>query len=246
MNLIPTPKVTISDAQVVCVLRRAVAIINPVLDVLAETDPLGLKDRTRRTGTAGGGLDKAADALAWILDTADVPGTAAWDDMDTESRIDWWVHRVGAVNTVAVAFPGVFGVLADRLPIQDLLGFANQAIVLCAVAREVGIRDRDEQVRLLAAVLCHRELSPDAVTGVAGTDQHEGISLSPSAVPQAIWRLMGVLDAVGGEVAKRPRPRALFRYVGMLPAVGAVADYLGEYGALSRASKAAQRWIGQH
>jgi hypothetical protein len=42
---------------------------------------------------------------------------------------------VGALDTVLVAFPGVFGVVADRLPIQDVLGFTNQAIVLCAVAR---------------------------------------------------------------------------------------------------------------
>jgi hypothetical protein len=43
---------------------------------------------------------------------------------------------VGAPDTVLVALPGVFGVVADRLPMQDVLGFTNQAIGLCAVARE--------------------------------------------------------------------------------------------------------------
>jgi hypothetical protein len=32
----------------------------------------------------------------------------------------------------------------------------------------------------------------------------------------------------------------------MLPAAGAVADYLGEYGALVRASKEGRQWIVQH
>jgi hypothetical protein len=31
----------------------------------------------------------------------------------------------------------------------------------------------------------------------------------------------------------------------MLPAVGAIADYLGEYGALVRAAKAGREWIGR-
>jgi hypothetical protein len=38
------------------------------------------------------------------------------------------VKRVGAVDTIAVAFPGAFGVVADRLPV--------------AVAREFGVTDR--------------------------------------------------------------------------------------------------------
>ena len=58
-----------------------------------------------------------------------------------------------------------------------------------------------------------------------------------------MWRLPGVLDAVGDELAKRPQPRAPFRYLGMLPAVGAVASYFGECGALARAAKQGRRWI---
>ena len=30
---------------------------------------------------------------------ADLPGTVAWDDMDTDARIRWWVWRIGALNT---------------------------------------------------------------------------------------------------------------------------------------------------
>jgi hypothetical protein len=61
-----------------------------------------------------------------------------------------------------------------------------------------------------------------------------------------LWRLAGLLNAVGDEVAKRPHPRAPFEYLGMLPAVGAIAGYFGELGALSRAAKKARTWIGEN
>ena len=62
---------------------------------------------------------------------------------------------------------------------------------------------------------------------------------------RALWHVAGVMRAIGDELVKRPRPRRLFRYLGMLPAVGAIADYLGEYGALIRAASAGREWIGR-
>ena len=118
-------------------LNRAVRLINPVVDVLSRADPLGLKGRSHHLfGDDDGSVDKVFDALAWVINTADLPGTEAWENMDLDGRANWWVRRAGAPDTVLVALPGVFGVVADRLPIQDVLGFTNQAIVLCAVARE--------------------------------------------------------------------------------------------------------------
>ena len=61
-----------------------------------------------------------------------------------------------------------------------------------------------------------------------------------------MWQLAGLMRAIGAELVKRPRPRCVYRYLGMLPAAGALADYLGEYGALVRASKEGRRWIAQH
>ena len=246
VNLLPTPEVAISDADVAEALGRAVRIINPLITVLWGTDPLGLKRRSAEDGEDGP-LSKAADAVSWALNAADVPGTLAWDERDIDARVDWWVHRVGALNTVAVAFPGFFGVLARRLPIQDILGFTNQAIVLCAVARELGVTDRRQQVRLLAAVLCDRELGPDA-----GADADDGdgpareIPRTPTGIAKALWELVGLFSAVVAELGKRPHPRALFRYLGMLPAVGAVVAYVGEWGALARAAKEGRRWLAQH
>lgn len=246
------PTASIDDAEVACALSRAVRIINPVVDLLSRADPFGLKGRSHHLGDADGSVDKALDALAWVLNTADVPGTQAWKDMTLDDRVNWWVRRVGAVDTVLVAFPGVFGVIADRLPIQDALGFANQAIVLCAVARECGVDDYGQQVRLLAAVMCGRELPVDKAAAAAAAAADVEPAPQPDSSPmdgtplaflKPLWRVAGQLRAIGDELVKRPRPRRLFRYLGMLPAVGAVADYFGEYGALVRAAKAGRKWI---
>lgn len=243
MNLLP--ETTLDDAHVACVLNRAVAVINPALDLLWGTDPIGLKRRTHGKDSGDGALGNTLDAAAWVLNTLDVPGTEAWEKASLDDRIDWWVHRVGAVDNVLVAFPGVLGVVADRLPVQDLLGFANQAIVLCAVAREMGVTDRRHQVALLGAVMCDRDLSDDVDdvddgdAAPADGDTEDG----SASLPSTLWRLAGVLRAIGDELNRRPRPRAVFRYLGVLPGVGAVADYLGEYGALVRAAKEGRRWI---
>jgi hypothetical protein len=239
MNLLPTA--TLGDADVACVLNRAVGLINPSLDLLWGTDPIGLKRRTRGSDDESV-LGTALDAAAWTLNTLDVPGTRAWDEASLDDRIDWWVHRVGAVDNVLVAFPGVLGAVADRLPVQDVLGFANQAIVLCAVAREMGVTDRRRQVALLGAVMCDRDLTDDSPDGDTEDAVRERDRL-PRDAPRMLWRVAGVLRAIGAELERRPRPRAVFRYLGVLPGLGAVADYLGEYGALVRAAKQGRRWL---
>ena len=239
----------ITDKNVASALGRAVWVINPVLDVLSRVDPLGLKDRTKDDHQSSDSVvDRALDALAWVLNTADVPGTKAWDEMDLDHRARWWVRRVGALNNLVVAYPGVFGALVQRLPLQDALGFGNQAIVLVAVAREHGVLDQDEQVRMLADVLTHRTIPGKLAGSAADAAQQEGAeddkhSWTPFALAKALWRIARILRAIDSELDRRPQPAKLFRYVGMLPVVGVVADYFGEFGALSRAAKAGRTWI---
>lgn len=227
-DLLPTPDVHITDAGVEAALTGAVRIINPLLDVLWETDPLGLK--------------RSDDGIGWVLNAADVPGTKSWAEMDTDARIHWWVWRVGALNTVAVAFPGLLGLLGRRLPIQDLIGFVSQATVLCAVARELGTTEQRTQVRMLAWVLCDRDLSV-VVYDAASQRRLAVIPNSPSGVAKALWNLVGLFDAIGDELAKRPQSRAPLRYLSLVPGVGAIAAYFGECGALARAAKDGRRWV---
>ena len=208
------PKVELSDNDVADALGRAAALSGLILDVLAEFDPLGVRQH---------------------LEFLEVPGTEAWEAKSRSERVSWWIWRVGLLDTVAVAWPGALGALASRLPIQDLLGFAGQTLILCAVAREYELTDRKDQVRMLASVLCGREI-PDPP--LPDTDEPW-----PDNLVQKLWHLAGILNSVGDELGKRPHPRQIFRYIGMLPVVGAVAAYLGEYGALHRAAKAGENWI---
>ncbi|MCG7606840.1 MULTISPECIES: hypothetical protein [Mycobacterium] len=236
MGISLLPFTRLSDADVAGALDHAVAVINPVIDVFTRFDPLGLRRRTHREDPGKGPVGKSLDVAAALLNFAELPGTKAWAEMDQHGHVKWWVHRAGAVTTIFVAFPGAFGVIADRLGVQDVLGFTNQALVLCAVAREDGV-DYDDQVQLLGAVLCDRQLSAASADDIAAA--------SPS-LPAKLWEFAGTLRAVGDELTKRPRPQKLYRYLGMLPGVGAVADYFGEFSALVHAADEGAAWISEH
>ncbi|WP_206486796.1 hypothetical protein [Rhodococcus sp. KRD162] len=233
------------DRRVAAVLSSAVAIIDPVLDLLAERDPIGLKGRTfRESSDEDSTLDNVIDFLAKAFDTTDFPGTAGWEKLDSDARSQWWVNRIGALNTVAVAFPGVFGILVNRLPLQDLLGFANQAMVLVAVARESGVTDRETHVALLGSVLCKRDLT--SISDTAPEKKEQSPTSGPFALLRGMWRIANVLRDVAGELEKRPHPRGFYRVIGAIPLIGGVAGYLGERGALSRAAKQGRKWLAAH
>ncbi|QZH63053.1 hypothetical protein K1X22_10155 [Mycolicibacterium farcinogenes] len=232
INLLPFTR--LSDADVAGALDHAVAVINPALDVFTRFDPLGLRRRTHREEPGQGAVGKSLDVAAALLNFAELPGTKAWAEMDQQGHVKWWVHRAGAVTTIPVAFPGAFGVIANRLPLQDILGFSNQAIVLCAVAREDGVTDRDEQVRMLSAILCDRRLAHSPAGGPESP---------PQSLPEKLWSFAGSVRATGEEIAKRPHPQKVYRYLGMLPGVGAVAAYFGEVSALRDAASECESWI---
>ena len=222
--------------------------INPVLD-LAYSDPLGIKRRTfEPTDPERNAAAMVLDAAAWVLDVVKFPGTAAWSVMTDEQRSKWWTTRLGALNTVAVAFPGIFGVLLNRLPIQDLLAFANQAVVLVAVAREHGVTERDQQVDLLASVLCRRETkSRELLTGRGlrrEISRRRRRDLAPVRAHRNVVAHVQDFSCHHGRVAQAAvsgqNPYEIF---GKIPVVGVVADYLGERGALVRAAALGEKWI---
>lgn len=245
MDLLPNAE--LSDNDVAETLARVIAVVDPLLDLLAKADPIGLRERTRHLGDGSGPVNRTLDSAAWVLNAADAPGTASWDGMNLDDRVHWWTRRIGALNTVLVAAPGVFGALLKRLPMRDLLGFANQSIVLCAVAREYGVTDEPTRVRLLADVLCRRTLPQQVAVALDPEPEPEPeptpSKWRPAAVAQTLWHIVGILRAAGTEVAKRPQPRRFFRWLGMLPVIGAIATYFGELGALSRTVRAGRGWL---
>lgn len=237
----------IDNDVVVAVLSRAVWVINPVLDILTAVDPLGLKGRTWVPRHDRTGLDvtgRALDAMAWVLNTAAVPGTSAWAGMDVPARARWWVCPFGALSTVLVAYPGVFGVLVKWLPVQATLGYSNQAIVLVAVARENGLTDQEDHVRMLAHVLNKRVVNQRMpVTELPDHPIDDHRTWAPLRIGKGVWRLTQMVRGLGDELGKRPQPTKVYRYLGMVPVVGAVAGYVGEYKALGRAAATGQRWV---
>jgi hypothetical protein len=243
----------IPDRAIVAVLRPFVRATRPVLDGLRESDPFGLRSRaaSHEDGPAEerGLRDKVLDALAAV----EVPGTAAWAAMDVPARTHWWVRRVGRFTTLIAAVPGLGGALANRLPVSKAVGAAGQGLLLVAIAGEHGVRDEDELVNLLGAVLFRRELAVSAATGPenaaadARAAELTGDLATPSTTPtlgrvaRAVWRLGRALFAVEDELDKRPHGNFLHEGLGMLPVVGAVGKYLGEWSGLKKAARETEK-----
>lgn len=226
----------ITDEHVVRALRPFVRAARPVLAAMR---------------TPGG-----LEGLAALR----VPGSAAWTGMDLPERTDWWINRVGRLTALVTAIPGLGGVLADRLPVQDALGAAAQGLLLCAIAGEHGVDDVGDRVRLIAWVLFDREIDPALARGVwiagrpgdteeaetakltgedFGEDGKTDRRITVKACAGALWRMGRALLAIGDELEKRPRGRFYQRAFGMLPVVGMAGDYLAERSALKRVARRA-------
>jgi hypothetical protein len=240
----------IPDRAIVAVLRPFVRATRPVLDGLRESDPFGLRSRVpaaddpdRRLG------EKILDALAAV----EVPGTAAWASMDVPARSRWWVRRLGRFTTLLAAVPGLGGALAQRLPVAPVVGAAGQGMLLVAIAGEHGVRDEDELVEMLAAVMFRRRITVKAATTAddAAADARAAELTGDLAEPRptfarvgrAVWRLGRALLSVEDELDKRPHGNVLHEGLGMLPVVGALGKYLGEWSGLKKAAREAEKWL---
>lgn len=262
----------LGDTELVDILYRATGLIGPVLDALEHDDPFTGSERLRSDddGDDSAGTDAdpsfsdkaiaaAADSLSWVTNKASAPGSEKWQELSVDERSDWWVSRVGALTSVLVAYPGVFGAASDRLPIQDVLGFTQQAFVLCAIARVHGVTDRSRQTDLLASVLCGRTVdtaalrtsasekaaSEKAAADLADSPAPASRSWSARDVVARVWTTAKLLRAVVGEAKRRPAPGRLSKMLSAVPVVGAAADYVGERSALKRAAKAATVWLSK-
>ncbi|WP_328453109.1 hypothetical protein [Amycolatopsis sp. NBC_00438] len=250
---------TISDAQLVAVLRPFVRACAPTLDALRESDPLRLKARDGHEPAGRGFGRSVVRALASVR----APGTAAWEAMDTPRRVRWWTGRFGRLTALLTAVPGLGGVLADRLPVQDLLGAGSQGLVLCAIAGECGVTDTGARVRLLAAVLFDRVVEPDLASGrgvgqdQAGEDaeverlaghRHRvtGAVSVLTTLGGGLWRLARSLRGISAELGKRPSGRWYHRALGAVPGIGAVGDYFGERAGMRVVRARALRWLTTH
>ncbi|WP_066911182.1 hypothetical protein [Millisia brevis] len=184
----------IADSTIVAVLDRAVAGINPVLDTIALRDPFGFKGSTFPVPASAEGADRSRlravatalqKAFGKVLDLIELPGTKGWSRLSIDKRASWWVSRIGALNTVAVAFPGIFGIWARRLPLTEVLGLANQAMVLVAVSRELGVTDRAAQVRMLSELLFDRPIDAATAGDTVAIDAADTAATDTAAIDPA-------------------------------------------------------------
>lgn len=222
----------ISDRQVVKVLRPFVRAARPVLGAMC------------RPGRIEG------------LANVKLPGTPAWDALTMQQRVDWWINRVGRLTSLVTAIPGIGGVLADRLPVQDALGASAQGLLLCAIAGEHGVDDVGERVRLVAWVLFQRDIDPELAAGKHAADEDAEVAelagefgeqhdrrITAKGVATTLWRMGRALLGISGELEKRPRGWFFQRAIGMLPVVGMAGDYLAERSGLKRVAKRAESWF---
>jgi hypothetical protein len=162
------------------------------------------------------------------------------------------------VTTLIAAVPGLGGALANRLPVSKAVGAAGQGLLLVAIAGEHGMRDEDELVNLLGALLFRRELAVSEATRAedeaaeARAAELTGDLAEPDSRPtlarvgKAVWRLGRALFAVEDELDKRPHGNFLHEGLGMLPVVGAVGKYLGEWSGLKKTAREAEKRLASY
>lgn len=159
---------------------------------------------------------------------------------DSDGRSRWWVVPVGAVTTVAVAWPSALGVVARMLPLQPYLGFANQTFVVVGVAGEHGVTDVPEQIDLVARVLARRHIDARELLGdspgfedlVPVRDTANRVRGGVRSAFSAVRDVVHTVRSARGALDARPRPAIAFDRLGRLPVVGAVAGYIGEFATL--------------
>ncbi|WP_433871459.1 hypothetical protein [Saccharopolyspora sp. CA-218241] len=247
----------LTDERIAGVLRPFVRATGPLLVALREGDPLRLRGRFDDAGVPESEVGALRGALR-KLDAMQLPGSTAWDAMSVEQRCDWWAQRVGRVLALIAGLPRFGGVITSRLPIRNALGITGQGLVLCAIAGELGVTDPVVRVRLLAAVLLERDLSPEVAAGPdPEADDERAAELTedldaaerehgratPKAVARTVWRMARALWEIDSELDKRPQGRFYHELVGSVPVIGVVGGYLGERSALRRIARQGVRWL---
>jgi hypothetical protein len=228
----------ISDSTLEWTLTRFAAAAGIVLDDPASW--LGHDGKGSRALPTG-----AARRIRRLLTGRRHPGRPGWEALPVDQRVRWWVRRLQAVAAPIAATPRVFGLLADRVPLQGAFGATAAGLAVCAVAREHGIREPAAWVPLLGRVLFDRDLSrPDESRLVAPAAS----AWAPRRGPLRrgvgmLWRLAWLLWDAQSVFDERPRGPWVWRALGKVPVVGLVGGLLDERGAVARAARETSRAI---
>jgi len=237
----------VSDEQLARVLGMYAGMVHRVLD-----DPgrwLGLDEDPPPTASFP---RRAADALRDRAVGERTPGSPRWREVPVETRVDWWVTRIGISAGLAAAAPRFFGAVADRLPLQASLSAAASGMAVCATAHEHGRTAPEEWVPLLAEVLFDRSLEVDRpAIPSAETSERRLEDEDPEEEPGALrmlgggatraattlWRLARAFRETQQLLDRRPRGGRVVRALGKVPVVGVASGWLDERGGIRKAAE---------
>lgn len=197
---------------------------------------------------------RALDALRDRALGETTPASQQWHEQPVDTRVKWWVTRIGISAGLAAAAPRFAGALADRVPLQAALGASAAGLAVCATAREHGRTEPGEWVPLLAKVLFNRELAPADVPVPDPSRAEQQLAEEPdddAAEPgvarrlgrgaqraaKTIWRLARTFLELQSLFDERPRGGLLARAVAKLPVVGVAGGWLDERGAIRKAAR---------
>lgn len=183
------------------------------------------------------------------------PGTSHWDSLSIEQRCDGWVATLGRAGAVLAALPGLAGVFGEVLPVGDLVSVGGQGLLLCAIAQEHGLLERDDQVELFGAVVLGRELSGTAGRAQRRQAQDDADGLIPElsagvsggssaaiAAGAALVRMGRSVRSLQGEADPRVSGRGSRGIAGVVPVPGALGDYRTEREALLSVAERGRSW----
>ena len=137
----------VSDADVLRTLRIFVAAVGPVLSGLRRRNPFGPSEREFAEEPATSWRGKAAIKIRGAV----FPGSAEWESMDLDRRVDWWVRRVGLLSSLLSTAPGVGGAFTERLPIKEALGAAGKVLCYAGSLGSTELKTRTCRWRCLQA-----------------------------------------------------------------------------------------------
>ncbi len=232
----------ISDDTLVWTLSRYAALASRLLaDPQSWLDPEDDEPARTTLGRVARGVKRGFTGSVH-------PGSADWAELSLKRRVDWWVDRLAAVVAPIAATPRIFGVFADRFPLQDALGASAQGLAVCSVAKESGVSDLDDWVPLLGRVLLGRDLPRGRTSEVLAAEQdHDEGPAEPTGLlragGRALWRLTRGLLAVPGLFDDRPRGPWRHRMLGKVPFVGLLGGILDERAGIRRTANRTRELI---
>ena len=168
--------------------------------------------------------------------------------LPVEQRARWWADTVGRFAAGVSAAPRFAGKLVDLLPVQNTVGSAVQALVVCGVATEHGVTDPAQRVAVLARVLLDRDLPAATVAPLLqrsrGVYADEALGAKGERGPvSTLWRVARLLGRVDDALDERPKGKLRHRALSNLPVVGVAGGYAAEREGLRRAAQATEELL---